>query len=62
MKLVIQRVTTGMVQVEGNVVGKIDKGVVCLVGLGRDDEAQDMEWCCRRLLVRPAPWFQRQTF
>ncbi|OQR84059.1 D-Tyr-tRNA(Tyr) deacylase [Achlya hypogyna] len=50
MKLVIQRVTSGGVKVDGQTVGSISKGVVCLVGIGRDDTEEDAEWCCRRIL------------
>ncbi|KDO35692.1 D-tyrosyl-tRNA(Tyr) deacylase [Saprolegnia parasitica CBS 223.65] len=50
MKLVIQRVTSGGVKVDGQTVGSISKGVVCLVGIGRDDTEDDAEWCCRRIL------------
>ena len=37
MKLVIQRVTEASVRVEGDVVGKIDRGFMVLVGIGADD-------------------------
>ncbi|CAK4079046.1 unnamed protein product [Aphanomyces euteiches] len=50
MKLVIQRVTSGCVKVEEQVVGSIGKGLVCLVGIGKDDTEEDADWCCRRIL------------
>jgi len=37
MRVLLQRVTSGMVQVNGNVVGQIGLGVVLLVGIGQDD-------------------------
>lgn len=37
MKLVIQRVTEASVKVEGDVVGKIGRGFMVLVGIGADD-------------------------
>ena len=40
MKLVIQRVTEASVRVEGDVVGKIDRGFMVLVGIGADDTKQ----------------------
>jgi D-tyrosyl-tRNA(Tyr) deacylase len=51
MRVVIQRVTSGSVRVDEQVVSKISKGLVCLVGIGRDDGDEDAEYCCRRLLV-----------
>ncbi|ETI45169.1 D-tyrosyl-tRNA(Tyr) deacylase [Phytophthora nicotianae CJ01A1] len=50
MKVVMQRVTSASVRVEGNVVGQIGKGLLCFVGIGHDDTEDDAEWCCRRLL------------
>ena len=37
MRAVVQRVTRASVTVEGNVVGEIEKGLVVLVGIARDD-------------------------
>ncbi|EEY61053.1 D-Tyr-tRNA(Tyr) deacylase [Phytophthora infestans T30-4] len=50
MKVVMQRVTSASVRVEGNVVGQIGNGLLCFVGIGHDDTEDDAEWCCRRLL------------
>ncbi|TMW62914.1 hypothetical protein Poli38472_005532 [Pythium oligandrum] len=50
MRVVLQRVTSGSVRVDGEIVGQIGKGLVCLVGIGRDDTEDDAEFCCRRLL------------
>ncbi|RLN44896.1 hypothetical protein BBJ29_001823 [Phytophthora kernoviae] len=50
MRVVMQRVTSASVRVEGEVVGKIGKGLLCLVGIGTDDTEEDSEFCCRRLL------------
>lgn len=38
MKVVLQRVTKAQVSIEGEVVGKIDHGLVLLVGFGANDE------------------------
>ncbi|RHZ38694.1 hypothetical protein DYB26_012015, partial [Aphanomyces astaci] len=43
MKLVVQRVTSGCVRVDEKAVGSISKGLVCLVGIGRDDTEDDAE-------------------
>ena len=37
MRAVVQRVTRASVTVEGEVIGEIEKGLVVLVGIGRDD-------------------------
>ncbi|TYZ59853.1 hypothetical protein PybrP1_005795 [[Pythium] brassicae (nom. inval.)] len=50
MRVVLQRVTSASVRVEGEVVGHIGRGLLCLVGVARDDTEEDAEFCCRRLL------------
>jgi len=53
MRVVLQRVASASVSVGGSVTASIGRGVVCLVGLGRDDTiADDGAWCARKLLVR----------
>ncbi|WZN66423.1 D-aminoacyl-tRNA deacylase [Chloropicon roscoffensis] len=39
MKAVVQRVLSASVEVDGKVVSSIDRGLVCLVGLGKSDAA-----------------------
>lgn len=51
MRVVLQRVKSGSVSVDGKIVGQIGKGLVCLVGIARDDTEDDAEFCCRRILV-----------
>lgn len=51
MRVVLQRVTSASVRVEGEVVGQAGRGLLCFVGIGRDDTDEDAEFCCRRLLV-----------
>jgi len=41
MKALLQRVTKASVSVDGKVVGKIDQGLVALVGVGTDDTETD---------------------
>ncbi|KAL7694623.1 putative D-aminoacyl-tRNA deacylase DTD, D-aminoacyl-tRNA deacylase-like superfamily [Plasmopara halstedii] len=50
MKVVLQRVLSASVLVEGNVVGAIGPGLLCFIGIGNDDTEDDAEWCCRRIL------------
>lgn len=40
MRAVIQRVTRAQVTIEGRVSGKIEKGIVILLGVGREDSAE----------------------
>jgi D-tyrosyl-tRNA(Tyr) deacylase len=49
MKTVIQRVSRAEVRVEGEVVGKIDRGVVALVGVERGDSLADAHATARKL-------------
>ena len=44
MRLVIQRVTEASVQVEGEIVGAIQNGLMILVGIEDADTQEDIEW------------------
>ncbi len=41
MRAVVQRVACAAVQVDGSTLGKIDRGVLLLVGVGRTDDARE---------------------
>ena len=43
MRIVIQRVKSGAVTVDGTAVGSIGSGLVCYVGISRDDTPDDLE-------------------
>jgi len=47
----LQRVSTAWVTVEGREVGRIGRGLMVLVGVQRDDTAQDAERLLERLLT-----------
>ena len=49
MKLVIQRVTSASVEVEGKIVGEIDDGLMVLVGFGETDTTREADYLARRL-------------
>ena len=49
MRAVIQRVRSASVTVDGEVVGRIARGVVVLVGIGRDDGAGDVAYVARKV-------------
>lgn len=44
MRCVVQRVISACVTVEERIVGKIDKGLLVLVGVGQEDSEIDIEW------------------
>ena len=51
MKAVIQRVVSGSVSVDGNMVSNIGKGIVALVGIHRDDTKADLDYIVRKLVT-----------
>ncbi len=44
MRLVIQRCLEASVRIDGQVVGRIDRGLVVLVGVEEADSAEDADW------------------
>ena len=50
MKFVIQRVNHAEVKVDGEIVGKIGKGFLVLIGVGRKDTKEDADWYLKKLL------------
>lgn len=50
MRAVVQKVLEGSVIVEGSEVANIGQGLVCLIGLGRDDKYEDMNWLVSKIL------------
>jgi D-tyrosyl-tRNA(Tyr) deacylase len=51
MKLLIQRVRAARVEVEGEIVGAIDQGLLALVGIEPQDDAQTLAKSLQRLLA-----------
>ena len=51
MRVVVQRVKSASVTVEGIVVSQIGPGVLALVGLHENDTETDLQFCCKRLLA-----------
>ena len=49
MKLVIQRVTSASVEVDNNIVGQIDDGLMALVGFGENDSIKEADYLARKL-------------
>ena len=50
MKLVIQRVSEASVSVQENVIGKIQKGFLVLIGVGKDDTEETADKYIRKML------------
>ena len=50
MKFVIQRVNHASVKVDGNVVGKIDKGYMVLIGIAEDDTKEIADKMIKKMI------------
>ena len=50
MKIIIQRVTKSQVSIEGQVQGKINQGLLLLVGVGPEDQEEDLDYAVRKLV------------
>jgi D-tyrosyl-tRNA(Tyr) deacylase len=50
MKAVIQRVANAQVTVDGETVGKIDKGLLVFLGIGSDDNQADADYLIRKII------------
>lgn len=49
MRVVVQRVACAEVEVEGQVVGQIEQGLLVLVGFCHGDTSGDLDWMARKL-------------
>lgn len=49
MRVVIQRTTEASVTIDDKVSGKINNGLVVLVGIEEEDNDQDIDWLCKKL-------------
>jgi D-tyrosyl-tRNA(Tyr) deacylase len=50
MKIIVQRVSSSSVEVDGDVTGSIDHGLMLLVGIHESDSKEDIEWCCNKII------------
>lgn len=50
MKLVVQRVTRSSVEVDGEIVGAIEEGLMVLVGFGVNDSEREADYLARKLV------------
>ena len=49
MKLVVQRVSHASVEVDGEITGKIDEGLMVLVGFGENDTVKEADYLARKV-------------
>ena len=49
MKVVIQRVKEAQVTIDDELVGDISQGLLLLVGVGPDDEQEDLDYAVRKI-------------
>ena len=54
MRIVLQKVLSASVSVEGKVISQIGKGIMCLVGLRDNDEPACSEVLAKKILVYTA--------
>eukprot|EP00560_Eucampia_antarctica_P001136 CAMPEP_0197831892 /NCGR_PEP_ID=MMETSP1437-20131217/12596_1 /TAXON_ID=49252 ORGANISM="Eucampia antarctica, Strain CCMP1452" /NCGR_SAMPLE_ID=MMETSP1437 /ASSEMBLY_ACC=CAM_ASM_001096 /LENGTH=161 /DNA_ID=CAMNT_0043435013 /DNA_START=122 /DNA_END=607 /DNA_ORIENTATION=- len=50
MRIVVQRVKSASVRVDGQTISSVGPGIMALVGLHENDTEVDAEYCCKRLL------------
>jgi len=50
MKAVIQRVKEASVEVDGQMVAKINRGLLVFVGIGKDDDGKDLDWMIDKII------------
>jgi D-aminoacyl-tRNA deacylase len=49
MRLIVQRVKEAKVEVDGAVVGEIDHGLLALLGVHKEDSAEQIPWLAQKL-------------
>lgn len=49
MRALIQRVSQASVSVKQKIVGQINHGMLILLGVGQEDNQEDVEWLCRKI-------------
>lgn len=49
MRIVIQRVKSALVRVDGAISGSIQSGLLLLVGIHESDSDEQLDWCCNKI-------------
>ncbi|NLY77300.1 MAG: D-tyrosyl-tRNA(Tyr) deacylase [Tissierellia bacterium] len=50
MRAVVQRVSQANVKVDGEIVGEINKGLLVLLGVGKEDDEKDLDYMVDKIL------------
>ena len=50
MRIIVQRVKKAQVSIEGQVQGEINQGLLLLVGVGPEDQKEDLDYAVRKLV------------
>lgn len=50
MRIIVQRVSNSSVSVEGETVGKIDKGIMALIGVTHEDTSKDVDYMVEKVV------------
>lgn len=50
MRVVLQRVSRASIEVEGKIIGKIDNGLLLLLGIHVDDSIKELEWMAKKIV------------
>lgn len=50
MKVVIQRVNSAQVEVNNSIIGSIQKGLLLFIGVGDQDEYEDVNWLVNKII------------
>jgi D-tyrosyl-tRNA(Tyr) deacylase len=50
MKAVVQRVSSARVEVDGETTGEIERGLLVLLGVAREDEERDAAWMAEKIV------------
>lgn len=49
MRAVVQRVHSASVSADGKIAGRIDRGLLVYLGVGKNDTEKDVEWMCEKV-------------
>lgn len=50
MRAILQRVEQAVVTIAGEEIARIGKGILALIGIGREDSQTDLEWMARKIV------------
>jgi D-tyrosyl-tRNA(Tyr) deacylase len=50
MRVLVQRVASAQVTIDGQVHGRIGRGLLVLLGVGKGDTSDDLEWLCGKVV------------